>query len=238
MEIGPKKAQVVRSFIGHKERAFDVRYSSANSQVISACEDGFCRVWNSGTGKCTHTILHNKKAEVLRSAFLQFEDGRGLCTCGSDGNAIIWKESQVDAKMNKLHVLKHGDEAQIYVCESVPERSDLVIAAENMLILWDLVALDRPSRTYHFNTIHANEVSFGGHRNPENNVFVFDAKVNPVSDSIIGAALSDATIRLLDTRSPQDGAFFCTSLAERIGFSTDRIGHATGVSAYYFSANW
>jgi hypothetical protein len=58
------------------------------------------------------------------------------------------------------------------------------------------------------NASHKNEKetvsspNFGGPRNPENQVFIFDAKVNPNNKTIIALALSDGTVRQIDVRSP------------------------------------
>lgn len=44
--------------------------------------------------------------------------------------------------------------------------------------------------------------NFGGPRNPENQIFIFDAKINPCNSNIIAVALSDGTVRQIDIRLP------------------------------------
>ena len=228
--LSERKASTAKLLIGHKGRAFDVRFNSAQQQVLSASEDGTCKLWNYSTGKCSKTIIHNKEAEVLRAAFLS--NNADLCTTGSDGNAVLWKNN-IDSKLEKYHTFNHGEEAQIYVCETVD--SDLLIAADDFMVFWDLHSLEH-KRVYTFResgSADGNQgPSFGGHRNPDNQVFVFDAKLDPSSASIVGVALSDSTTRLLDTRSASNQAFASVSLARLFAGTSERIGHATSVCMY------
>lgn len=71
------------------------------------------------------------------------------------------------------------------------------------------------------------EPGFGGHRNPENNVFVFDGKICPVQSEVVGVALSDSTIRMVDYRAPSNEAYGIIHLARQF---SEKVGHATSVS--------
>lgn len=235
------KANIKKSFIGHKDRTFDLRYSSQRDLLLSASEDGTCKIWDAKTGKCSASIVHNKEAEVLRACFLGAPEV-GVCTGGSDGNVILWsvdKGASGTSEVKKLHVLQHGAEAQMYVCETPShESSDLIVAAENFLVVWDLDSLQQ-SRVFNFQELAAGrgEVQgpgFGGHRNPENNVFVFDAKICPALDQVIGVALSDSTIRMLDSRAPSSEAYSTIHLARQVDTATVKIGHATSVCVVLF----
>ncbi|KAJ1437268.1 WD40-repeat-containing domain protein [Ochromonadaceae sp. CCMP2298] len=219
----------VKSFIGHKDRTFDLRLSAARKQLLSASEDGSCKVWDVETKKCALTIVHNKAVEVLRAAFLDSVEG-GICTAGADGNAVIWREEEEEGgsrKARKVHVLEHGAESQIYVCETMQKCSDLLVAADNRMIVWDLHSF-QASRIYQFNA-EATQESFGGHRNPDNAVFVFDAKSQPDAASMVGATMSDSTVRLIDMRCEQASAQV-VALDLQQGLGGIKLGHATSIN--------
>jgi hypothetical protein len=67
-----------------------------------------------------------------------------VCTCGSDGNAIVWKadtanESSTKRSYTQAFVLPHGD-SQIYACETLAciPAEHVMTAAEDQLHMWDL----------------------------------------------------------------------------------------------------
>jgi hypothetical protein len=226
----PTKACLKRSLLGHQGRSFDVRTDVGGRQVISASEDGTCKVWDITNGRCTRTIAHNKEAEVLRAGFLS---GGRICTTGSDGIAVIWNASSDGTKLVKEHALQHGADSQLYVCETSGD--ELLVAADDFLVLWDLQRLER-LQEFTFTSIAEPEgpatTGFGGHRNPDNQVFVFDAKYNPSSSNIISVALSDSTTRIVDTRLDRaSSTVACVSLARLFAGTSERIGHATSVRA-------
>lgn len=226
------KAHISKSFIGHKDRTFDLKFSQQRNQLLSSSEDGTCKIWDASSGKCCASIAHNKEAEVLRAEFLG-APGTGICSGGSDGNVILWSVDDSTFEVKKLHVLQHGPEAQIYVCESPHSGpSSLIVAAENFLVVWDLETLQQ-SRMFTFHELapgkgEVQEPGFGGHRNPDNNVFVFDGKICPVQNEVVGVALSDSTIRMVDYRAPSDEAYSIIHLARQF---PQKVGHATSVSA-------
>jgi hypothetical protein len=135
--------------------------------------------------------------------------------------------------MEKVHVLQHGDEAQIYVCETTDAGNELLTAADDYMVLWDLSTMERKyEQVFYALDDSAGQPSFGGHRNPENQVFVFDAKLNPQQDSAIAVALSDSTTRIIDCRSADHGTVARLSLQKLFAQTNERIGHATSVSMY------
>jgi hypothetical protein len=229
-QVQESKAKVKNSFIGHKDKTFDVRLSAARKQLLSASEDGSCKVWDQETHKCSLTIVHNKAVEVLRAAFLDSVEG-GICTAGADGNAIIWREEEEGGsrKARKVQVLEHGAEAQLYACETMHKSSDLLVAADNRMFIWDLNTF-QPSRVYQFNGRLSSSESFGGHRNPENEVYMFDAKSQPESHCLVGAAMSDSTVRLIDTRCADQASAQVVTLDLQEGLGSIKLGHATSVS--------
>jgi len=227
-----RKASISKSLIGHhKDRTFDLKYSQQRNQLLSASEDGTCKIWDANTGKCLTSIVHNKDAEVLRAEFLSSPEV-SICSGGSDGNVILWSVDDSTSEVKKLHVLQHSPEAQIYVCESPHnDPASLIIAAENYLVGWDLETLQQ-SRMFTFHDLapgkgEVQEPGFGGHRNPENNVFVFDGKICPIQNEVVGVALSDSTIRMVDYRASSLEAYSIIHLARQF---PQKVGHATSVS--------
>lgn len=248
---------IVGSFIGHADRTFDVKCNSSSNHLLTSSEDGCVKLWNTKTYKCISTIVHNKRAEVLRSSW-SYDDDRVLSkiyTAGSDGNAIIWannpdrsddKQQQQQGgsvKMHKEHVFQHGSDSQLYVCEARAGNSsmDLMVACDNRLILWDLQTL-QPARTYSFYQLYdgsgaaaataaASGSVFGGVRNQRNEIFAFDAKPDPSMHDLIGLALSDSSIRFVDLRCAAEQTMDSSiSLPDQTSLSIDSLGHATSVS--------
>lgn len=129
-----------------------------------------------------------------------------ICTCASDGNAILWKS---DVGLDEIvangspstytnsAVLSHCDQ-QIYSCETmgcVPT-PHIMTASEDAIHFWDIsegvraepqsISFNSLSSTssgsilvsiilYSNTFVIAGEV-FGGPRNPDNTLYVFDAK--------------------------------------------------------------
>ena len=140
---------------------------------------------------------------------------------------------QIKKSIKKQAVLSHGA-AQIYACECFDITSSssamFLTAADSSVYLWDVdnCVASRPTSTpSHVWTLDPNSNNnsssvspvnapgeenstnnnFGGPRNPNNDVFIFDAKINPRSGNVIALALSDGNIRQIDIRSP----YFATS---------------------------
>jgi hypothetical protein len=99
-------------------------------------------------------LFADKNNEVLRSAFLDAQNTR-ICTCGSDGNAVIWTAdaSQTKLSYNKALILPHGD-SQIYACETMAcvPTEHVMTASENQLHLWALAdgGRDVPIKSLNF----------------------------------------------------------------------------------------
>ena len=91
-------------------------------------------------------LLLDKENEALRCAFLDAQNTR-ICTCGSDGNAVIWSADASDTasvisekpSYTKTLTLPHGD-SQIYACETIAcmPMEHVMTASENQLHLWDI----------------------------------------------------------------------------------------------------
>eukprot|EP01041_Mallomonas_annulata_P010655 gene10655-22241_t len=210
------------SLLGHKGKCFDVRKSSNSDWIISASEDGTARLWSLEKRRTISTFTHNTSSEVLRASFLDSENFV-VCTCGSDGNAKIWKSqcgainSNGTPKFSTIATLPHGD-TQIYACESL-ETTKMLTAAENELYIWDISnefqSIEKRSYQSIQSGIKSSDTSstkiFGGPRNPDMLAYIFDAKIAPqtsISTGILSIALSDGTVRLVDTRMNHDNGSY------------------------------
>lgn len=131
-------------------------------------------------------------------------------------------------RIRKEAILPHLKTAQIYACECLDINNSascmLMTAADSSVYLWDVntcisgaSSSSNESTPSHVWTVDSNSstnvspvntpgseeaVSYGGPRNPDNQVFIFDAKVNPQDYNVIGLALSNGNIRQIDVRNP------------------------------------
>jgi WD40 repeat protein len=86
-------------------------------------------------------------------------------------------------------------------------------------------------RFSHLNDESFEANKFGGPRNPDNNLFVFDAQYSESND-FLGAALSDGTCRVISVHDGDDGPFYqerCV-LGLPPGYFGERGGHLTALS--------
>jgi hypothetical protein len=178
------------------------------------------------------TLNHNNQSEVLRSSFLsngeapllQFVTDLGMiCTCGSDGNAILWNQctSSNSSSYSQVLTLPHHD--QIYACVTSEGISSphVITASDNLLHIWDLSNCSNDnSYSISFQSLsslldsggflHSSPLiassgpdseSFGGPRNPDNKAFIFD--VQPAANSSFSS----------NSLSSHEGNPFWTSIA-------------------------
>jgi len=249
LAASPSPSPIRFSLLGHKARCFDVRFQG--NLLLSASEDGTCKLWDASTRRCLFTFVHNNKdTEVLRASFVG-PSGSLVCTCGADGVAILWSKkegaSSSSWSFEQCGSMSHSEE-QIYVSESVYNSStgnvELLTAADDRLYLWDLSAGEAaPRRSWSFvgstrerkrgdlaggdgeedeEGEGADKVAFGGPRNPEQKAYIFDAKPAPLSTHMIAIALSDGTVRVIDTRLESSGTELVIDLSTLV--------HATSVT--------
>ena len=120
-------------------------------------------------------------------------------------------------RLKKEMTFAHGV-AQIYACECFDVNNEsscaFMTAADSSVYLWDLNAQIKANdnSSSHVWTVSDTASStssstdsgtqgYGGPRNPDNEIYVFDAKINPRQQNIIALALSDGNIRQIDVRS-------------------------------------
>ena len=153
-----------------------------------------------------------------------------ICTCGADGKAIIWlKQSNTNTDITsqltyiKLTEIDHNNE-QIYACEKI-NKQYFIIAVSNYVSIYSIhtyichstwsfhltscqLALSSQNNTTSnivceitYETYNTNNSThFGGARNPDNNIYVFDAKLCPHNSdsSIIAISTSDSMLHIID----------------------------------------
>jgi WD40 repeat protein len=225
------------NFIGHQGRCFDLRvHNSDCNQLLSASEDGVAKVWNIGSRACMHTLVHDKAAEVLRTAYLGSDL---ICTAGSNGQVCLWKTAESVQKVG--HLAHRTPSSQVYVCEpciATPSSATLLSAADNEVLLWDVACQQCVSSwQYQSSDDQLSQEGYGGDsRNPEREVFVFDAKWRPGnSNNEVAVALSDGTIRLLDSRQPTTTNLTLSLDVQELQNAGIKLGHATAVCSFVFN---
>ncbi len=226
------------NLIGHQGRCFDLRLQPDDSnRLLSASEDGNAKLWDIGKRSCIHTFVHNKNCEVLRSAFVSSDR---VCTTGSDGKVMIWN-SRTDILQSSTPsaTLAHSNESsQIYVCEPLPSSTDgsgvhgsplMLTAADSEVYLWDIDS-QQTNSIWQFTTPSSQIEGFGGDsRNPNRDVYVFDAKWRPNACHEAVVALSDSTLRILDVRH-KNPAMTLSLEIEELAVAGLNLGHATSVN--------
>lgn len=181
--------------MGHKSRCFDCRYNATGDLLVSSSEDGTSKVFNLSSVEKPISIVHNINSEVLRSNFIgNNSDAYQVLTCGADGLMYLWAINQ--NKVDKIQEFSHG-EAQIYGCEVIDQK--VYTAADDQLFLWDLVQNNKTSWTV--KKVYDN-TAYGGVRNPENQLFIFDIKT--LDPNILAMAISDGTVRIKDLRLKEE----------------------------------
>lgn len=212
------------TFLGHKARCFDIRVNPlSEDQFLSSSEDGSAKLWSISRRSALHTMVHNKAAEVLRSAFLSDK----ICTAGSDSKIKIWNSDAETGLLYDILTLGHDREnAQIYVCESphsttASSMCQLLSAADNEMVSWDL-NIGSSIRTWRFYT--DSELSFGGvERNPNSENYIFDAKFRPNHGQVVGLAMSNSSFQLIDFREASDEPSLKIGIDQKIGHITSVI---------------
>lgn len=227
------KAQIRFSLIGHKGRCFDVRRSFCEEWILSASEDSTAKLWNLDKKKTIFSFHHDDTTEVLRAAFLDKESNT-ICTCTSSGLAVLWKCAARDkSRFENIGSISHG-ETQIYACESVTNQ--LLTASENQIHFWDLSDGDiQTADTWDFELTQTliDGTVFGGPRNPDEIAYVFDAKPQPESATVmsgsvlIAVALSDGTVRFIDRRA---GPSHCPTISVSCPDNSVAVSHVTSVA--------
>lgn len=192
-------------------------FLNSSSTLVATCgADGFAMIWKTyydSDVSAEASKVSDKSAEASKS---------GSAQVVSSNSAVSTSVSNLTGKrrLKKEITLTHGV-AQIYACESFDVSNDsssaFMTAADSSVYLWDLNSQNfkaSDNTSSHVWTVSADSDSrssspssdsgaqgYGGPRNPDNDIYIFDAKINPQQQNVIGLALSDGNIRQIDIRS-------------------------------------
>ena len=73
---------------GHEEGLVNSAvFSTDGSSVLTACDDGTAKIWNSSTGRCIQTLERHEDG-VYSAVFSA--DGRSVLTASDDRTAKMW----------------------------------------------------------------------------------------------------------------------------------------------------
>lgn len=179
-----------------------------------------------------------------------------LAAAGADGILRVYSASQQNDKLQwKLVATKdhYGllneteDRPQIYSLQFVTRPSNLgtttspnttdnwllMTSADDAIFLWDFKQTNGKSFNEREITSHAviqfaqlGQNRFGGPRNPNNAIYVFDAAAN--TNGLVGAALSDGTCRIMSLAQSAQEKQCVLSVPEQ--FVGEKGGHLTAIS--------
>lgn len=201
--------------------------------AVSASEDGTARVWSMAKKKTIGVINTGEEAEVLRVALLDTQRAMQLVTCSADGVASIWKRQEAKRPYEVVQQLQHND-GQLYACERLGNGSSLLTAADDTVYVWDLEHEEKQQWCFD----KRGAYRFGGERNPDDEVVVFDAKPAPEQTDVIGLALSDGTFRLLDVRERDNQTTIQASETHLAAFSWQDVHTMFACSGDGVCSSW
>ena len=188
-------------------------FLNSSSTLVATCgADGFATVWKTffdGDATTETPKLPNKSEE----------SSNGVSAQVASSTSVVSNQTG-KRRLKKEITLTHGV-AQIYACECFDVNNEgnsaFMTAADSSVYLWDLNAQIKANdnSSSHVWTVRADSddttssspssdggtQGYGGPRNPDNEIYIFDAKINPHHQNIIALALSDGNIRQIDIRS-------------------------------------
>jgi hypothetical protein len=192
-------------------------FLNSSSTVVATCgADGFAMIW-----KTYYDSDVSTEASKVSDKSVESSNGGSAQVVSSNTAVSTAVNNQTGKRRLKKEItLTHGV-AQIYACESFDVSNDsssaFMTAADSSVYLWDLNAQNfkaSENKSSHVWTVSAESDSrssspssdsgaqgYGGPRNPDNDIYIFDAKINPQQQNVIGLALSDGNIRQIDIRS-------------------------------------
>lgn len=191
-------------------------FLNSSSTLVATCgADGFATVWKTfydGDASTETPKLPDKSGESSNGVSAQ--------VASASGTSVVSNQTG-KRRLKKEIALTHGV-AQIYACECFDVNNEgnsaFMTAADSSVYLWDLNAQIKANdnSSSHVWTVMADSddttpstspssgsgtQGYGGPRNPDNEIYIFDAKINPHHQNIIALALSDGNIRQIDIRT-------------------------------------
>ena len=180
-----------RSLAGHSNRVFHLRWSPAEPLCLAS------------VGEAEGCIWHNVGGDVRRVRFSGTElmrvcwspDGARVLT--GDGQGKIDVRAAADGE--KMATLDASAEDEVYGLEMLSDEGLLAAGTGSCVQLWDLPTATRKAQVA-LATADGG-VTFGGAaRNPESKAYIFGLAAR---GRVLSAALSDGTIRLMDSQTLQ-----------------------------------
>jgi len=131
-----RSAQLLGTFVGHRDGISDAAFSRDGSRLASASYDGTIRTWQIGSPAATH-VLSRHDGGVTALAFSQ--DGRTLASGGSDKTVRLW-----DGTTGELIATCAGHRDEVMSVAFSPDGRMVASASQDRTIrLWDAVSRDR-----------------------------------------------------------------------------------------------
>jgi len=188
---------------GHNGRVFDLQasvkdLSSSQPLRIAAVGEKGGSVWTFDGGARRHVRLPG--TELMRVCW--HPDGEHVLTGSAEGAICVRDASSGQTSAT----LQAAREDEVYGLEVLSEEGLLAAGAGETVQLWDLNRATRTSLAAF--TATESGVHFGGLRNPDRKAFVFSIAAR---GRILSAALSDGSLRLLDSETLQELATLCVS---------------------------
>lgn len=181
--------------VGHKERVFDIDWSPTQPSKLASvgATQGF--VWSVQHGKAIAEPIELAGTEIMRVCW--HLDGNHVITGDSKGKVTVCDAN--DGSVTDTLAAGGPEEDEVYGLQMLSSDGLLAAGAGPALQLWDLPRATCLVRTDF--TIAEDGVIFGGaHRNPEGKAYLFNLAAR---GRALCAALSDGTVRLLDSQTLQ-----------------------------------
>ncbi|QDZ25286.1 hypothetical protein HOP50_16g78340 [Chloropicon primus] len=206
-----------RVFEGKRKR--DEEGASSFVLIATGSEDKTVRLWRSEGLDRKIKLLHVLKAHDEECLSVSWsDDGKTLASCGADNTVVLWSvdaDALDDAPPRVAGRLVHKDHVykaifktgSVIGCEG--ESDVLVTCSGNQILFWGLDEVLRGaegdgggtgSQVLLTKTLDLRGTAYGGPRNPNKLVDVFDIAVD---GNRIVAACSDGTVRILKFSSAE-----------------------------------
>ena len=176
---------------GHQSRVFDLRWSPTHPARVASVGEAGAHIWD--VGGAVRRKVSFPGTELMRVCW--HPDGEHVLTGSAQGKIVVHAADDGHA----IATLDASVEDEVYGVEVLSSEGLLAAGAGDAVQLWDLQRATKmcqvklPALT--------GGVNFGGeHRNPDGAAYLFCLAAR---GRILSAALSDGTVRLLDSETLQ-----------------------------------
>ena len=184
-----------RLLTGHKTRVFDLSWSPTQTAGLASVGQTGGLVWNDFDSPATTGPIKLAGSEVMRVCW-DF-DGAHVLTGNSEGRVDLFAANTGTA----LATLEVGgpDMDEVYGLQMLSREGLLAVGTGCQVQQWDLSRTTCIAQTT-LDPVESGFVFGGRHRNPDSKAYVFNLAVR---GRALCAALSDGTVRLLDSQTLQ-----------------------------------